>query len=140
MNFTLNKQNISLLALGVIIMIFGVGISVNLKEKPSGVIIESHSTIPFVHGAEDEGCVKCHTQPIVANCLDCHDGSFEDSPPQTLDDDVDFPHHDPAPGGPPDNCGVAACHDAGSDGRFVSEPNADHNYCDSCHSEDISHG
>ena len=140
MKFAFNKQNATLMVLGCFLLIFGIGITIDLNKTSNGVIIETHSIIPFVHGADDDGCAKCHTQPIEANCIECHDNSIAEAPPLTIEDDIDFPHHDAAAGGPPDNCGVSACHDAGSDGRFVAEPEANHNYCDSCHGDDLSHG
>lgn len=91
--------------------------------------IEGHIGIPIAHANPLDpktGCAKCHTEPIVKDCTDCH------SKPPTEIEDISFPHHDTKPGGPLDNC--KSCHTEGkNDARYVDTPDFDHGYCTSCH-------
>ena len=124
-----------LLTLCCIVFTLGLSITIQLKETPTILSIDPHSSIPFAHAADGEGCSKCHSTPITGSCTSCHS-----SPPTTLDNGILFPHHDRASGGPPDTCSHSTCHNAGSDNRFVDTPNARHGYCINCHGNDMSHG
>ncbi len=98
-------------------------------------VVQKHLGVSIVHADPldpTSGCAECHTEPIDADCTDCH------SAPPTMIDSVSFPHHDPAPGGPPDSCQLSACHDGTqNDVRFVRELDANHSFCGSCH--DMEH-
>lgn len=98
--------------------------------EPTVVDIEGHEGKMIFHASplQNSGCADCHTQPIIANCTDCHP-----SPPTTIPDAIAFPHHDPAPGGPFDDCDSSVCHDASSDIRYVVVLDANHTYCGICH-------
>ncbi|MFQ6081600.1 MAG: hypothetical protein ACE5OW_08035 [Candidatus Bathyarchaeia archaeon] len=89
--------------------------------------------IPLAHASPDglanTGCAECHTKPIAVDCASCHA-----EPPTTIDD-IFFPHHDPSPGGPPDQCNK--CHGGEFDARFAETPDFDHDYCTTCH--DLEH-
>jgi len=131
----ITKRNLSILTLCIVMGAMGLGF--NLLTRKSSLRysdIQQHSGIPMAHAADESGCATCHTQPLTGSCTSCHP-----SPPTTLKNGVTFPHHNPATGGPPDNCASSSCHNAGSDIRYVEEPNASHSYCDACHSSDISH-
>ena len=95
------------------------------KINPVNTTLKIHATTLL-----DDGCAKCHTQPIIAECFTCHP-----SPPTIINDEVLFPHHDPAPGGPNDDCSSDVCHDAGEDIRYVTVLVAGHDYCPLCHTE-----
>ena len=135
MDSKLTFKKIGLLALCCIVFTLGLSISIQMKKTPTAITIDPHSSIPFAHAADGEGCSKCHSTPITGSCTSCHS-----SPTTTLNNGVLFPHHDRASGGPLDTCSYSSCHDAGSDNRFVETPNASHNYCNKCHSNDMSHG
>ena len=90
---------------------------------------------PIFHGSSFTGddCTSCHTQPITGyNCMasGCHG-----SPPTIIDEDIIFPHHDPAPGGPLDNCSSILCHNSVDDIRYVLVLDGNHEYCMQCHTE-----
>ena len=135
MKYKFTLKNFGLITLCCIIFTIGLSISLQMKKTTSTVTIEAHSDIPFVHAQEDDGCAKCHSTPLTGSCTSCHP-----SPPTTLNNGVLFPHHDRDEGGPLDTCGDSFCHDAGSDIRYVDTPNASHSYCNSCHSNDMTHG
>ena len=135
MNVKLSSKKLGLLALCCIVFTIGLSVSLEMKKTPKAITIESHSSIPFAHAQDNEGCATCHSTPITGGCASCHA-----DPPTTLDNGILFPHHDRDEGGPLDTCSDSSCHDAGSDIRFVDTPNASHSYCNICHSGDMSHG
>ena len=105
------------------------------ESKGSTIIeIDEHNQLLF-HGDPDEptGCAECHTEPITEG--DCTTAGCHPSPPQELNQNVTFPHHDPTPGGPTDNCALNVCHDCSGDFRYVSVVTASHAYCQNCHLE-----
>lgn len=107
-----------------------------LKEPPVIELIEHPEIDIFVGSAHAQsdldpttGCAACHTQPIKAGCRQCHS-----NPPTIVKGNIAFPHHDPAQGGPPDNCQMGPCHDGNpSDARFAKSPKATKPYCQQCH-------
>ncbi|MFQ5818647.1 MAG: hypothetical protein ACE5I5_01510 [Candidatus Heimdallarchaeota archaeon] len=99
-------------------------------------VTDTDEHLGVAHASSLQGftdCASCHTEPITVNCADCHT-----SPPTTVDNNISFPHHNPEPGGPIDNCQHSKCHDGGTDARFVVELEADHTYCGGCHG--VEHG
>ena len=100
---------------------------INTKEisdiNPVNNSLKLHAT-----SLSDDDCASCHTQPIFADCSSCHP-----SPPLMINDEVTFPHHDPLPGGPNDDCSSEVCHDASDDIRYVTILVANHDYCLQCH-------
>ena len=122
-----------LLTLCCIVFTLGLSITIQLKETPTILSIDPHSSIPFAHAADGEGCSKCHSTPITGSCTSCHS-----SPPTTLDNGILFPHH--GSDSTIKTCETKACHNAGTDARYVDSPNASHSYCNKCHSNDMSHG
>ena len=135
MKIKLTSKRIGFLALCCIVFTIGLSISLKMKKTPPALTIDPHTSIPFAHGQTPEGCAKCHSTPITGSCISCHP-----SPVTTLNNGVLFPHHDTAEGGPLDTCSNSACHDAGTDIRYVDTPNASHSYCNACHSNDMTHG
>lgn len=98
----------------------------------STILTPKRSIISMAHASSSDpvsGCASCHTKPIAVDCTQCHP-----TPPTTIDDDISFPHHDPSPGGPPDNCQAGNCHDGTSnDTRFIKSVEASMEYCGKCH-------
>lgn len=136
MQYNVTSKNFVALTLCLVVLIFGLSISIQMKKTPTGLTIDTHSSIPFVHAVDEAGCSTCHTQPITSgSCEGCHP-----SPPTSFNNGVTFPHHDEASEVPYKSCEDAACHDAGDDFRYVDTPHASHNYCDNCHQQDIFHG
>ena len=135
MNFKITSKKVGLLVLCCVIFTIGLSISIQMKKTPTAMTIDAHSSVLFAHAADNEGCSKCHSTPITGSCTGCHP-----SPPTTFNNGVLFPHHNREAGGPLDTCSDSSCHDAGSDARYVDTPNASHNYCNDCHSNDMSHG
>ena len=135
MKFKLNSKKFGLFALCFIIFMIGLSISIKIKKTPTVSTLEAHTSIPFAHAQENQGCAKCHSTPLSGSCTSCHP-----SPPTIFNNGVLFPHHDRSAGGPLDTCGDSSCHDAGSDIRYVDTPNASHSYCNDCHSNDMRHG
>jgi hypothetical protein len=115
--------------------------TINSMQKTNLEIIEFQQLdiAPKIHGSvfTVDNCTSCHTQPITGyGCIvsGCHE-----SPPTIIDEDINFPHHDPAPGGPLDNCSSIYCHDAGDDIRYVTVLDGNHTYCMQCHTENRCH-
>ena len=94
---------------------------------------------PIFHGEPlgSDDCASCHTQPIIG--FDCMISGCHGPPPTIIDGDIIFPHHDPTPGGPLDNCSSIMCHDAGDDIRYVTVLDGNHIYCMQCHTENRCH-
>lgn len=117
-----------LLVLACIILLI---VATNLQPRKP-IVIKEHEGILIAHGQlidPTSGCAKCHSEPIVASCTDCHP-----SPPTTVKSNIAFPHHDTDPGGPPDNCQSSSCHDGNAnDARYVKVLEATHSYCQTCH-------
>ena len=136
MQFKFSSKNVGALALCLAVFALGLSISIQLKKTPTGLTLDTHSSIPFVHAQEETGCSTCHTQPITSgSCEGCHP-----SPATSFNNGVIFPHHDEDSNVEYKTCEDEACHDAGDDFRYVYSPNASHSYCDGCHEEDIFHG
>lgn len=93
--------------------------------NPPDTSLKFHATT-----LSDDDCASCHTQPIFADCITCHP-----SPPVIINDEITFPHHDPLPGGPTDDCSSDVCHDADDDIRYVTILDASHDYCMQCHTQ-----
>ena len=94
---------------------------------------------PIFHGASFAGddCTSCHTQPITG--FDCMVSGCHGPPPTIIDEDIIFPHHDPAPGGPLDNCSSIFCHNSADDIRYIIVLDGNHTYCMQCHTENRCH-
>jgi hypothetical protein len=136
MLYKVTSKNFVALTLCLVVIITGLSISIQMKKTPTGLTIDAHSSIPFVHATDDTGCSTCHKQPITSgSCVGCHP-----SPSTSFNNGVAFPHHDGTSQVPYKSCEDAACHDAGDDFRYVDTPHASHNYCDNCHQQDIFHG
>ena len=103
-------------------------------SEPIIIDIDEHNQRLF-HGdpGDPTGCAECHTEPITEG--DCTTVGCHPSPPQELDQNVAFPHHDPTPGGPTDNCALNVCHDCAGDYRYVTIVTASHGYCQNCHTD-----
>ena len=56
-----------LLTLCCIVFTLGLSITIQLKEAPTILSIDPHSSIPFAHAADGEGCSKCHSTPITGH-------------------------------------------------------------------------
>ncbi len=118
------------LVLAAIAVAMVVAVSAVVLGRPAS---EEHQPLgaSFVHAAGEGsmGCATCHTSPIVsANCNSCHP-----TPPTRITAaQIYIPHHDPkeAPAG----ITRQTCHlTSGNDARFVTSPDAGHNFCSSCH-------
>ena len=134
LRINLTSKNIGWLALCLIILTVGSSITFQPGKKSTGMNLESHSGIPFVHGDEN-GCATCHSTPITGSCTSCHS-----NPPTTIGEGILFPHHNKSAGGPLDDCSSELCHNSGTDARYVETLSASHYYCYNCHSGDLAHG
>ena len=113
------------------------GITTPSSKQQTVIEIEEHEEQQLFHGAigDGTGCAACHTQPITSGS--CTSAECHPSPPTTIgtNNDIDFPHHDYASGGPTDDCSLNICHDCAGDFRYVTIVDADHTYCANCHTD-----
>lgn len=104
------------------------------SEGPTIIEIEDHE-MSLAHGAlgDSTGCAQCHTEPITSGS--CTSAECHPSPPTTIGDNIDFPHHDLT-----FDCAISACHDCAGDFRYVAVVDASHGYCGitDCH-DDMTH-